>query len=64
MAHNFIVYPSTESGKILKGFCPTVCRSDRDFAETLLGWIRYSCKYGIEYYVLERDGKMEVKPLL
>lgn len=55
-----LLFPFSKSGKILKGFYPTVIEHLSDVPRTLLGFVRFSQKFGIKYYSF--DGV--VKPLL
>ena len=45
-----LIYPCSKSGKILKGFCPTVVDDSTQVAETLFGWIRFADKFNIHYW--------------
>lgn len=58
--NEIIMYPCSKSGKILKGFCPIVVTHLSDVSRTLLGWIRFSDKFGIKYYFIGG----QIKPLL
>lgn len=54
------IYPCTKSGKILKGFCPTVCESPQAYRDTVLAWMQNAERFGIKYYF---DGD-NVRPLI
>lgn len=49
MAQKFYVYPTSKNGRILKGFCPTVCESIDDVAEIMRDLHHNLCKHNIEY---------------
>ena len=44
------IYPCSKDGRILKGFCPTVCESAEDVARTLAGWIRFAGMFKIKFW--------------
>lgn len=49
------MYPCTKSGKMLKGFCLTVCDL-QGMSDTLFNWKRFSSKFGISYYCISIYG--------
>lgn len=49
------MYPCKKSGKILKGFCLTVCDL-QGMSDTLFNWKRLSSKFGISYYCISING--------
>lgn len=54
--NGFKLYPCTKSGKMLKGFCMTICDDPADVLATVAGWRRFSEKFGIKYYCM--NGKI------
>lgn len=46
----FLVYPVSKSGKILKGFCPTLCDTSDEACKIMLQMCSNLMKFGVKFH--------------